>query len=708
MINARYQQTEPAVLIATTALVTYVGQRALRRLIYGEGFVPNVRRGLLASLRNLPIVRNYVHEQLDKIAVDVERSLNKCYAHCTFVLELPDKGWTPETILERMAENDSLSHVEWKKGVVSGAIYTEHDPKLEGLMVSVYERHLRSNPLHSDVFVGVRKMESEVIRWCCNLFHGGPESCGSMTSGGTESLILACKAHRDRGYFEKGIVYPEMVIPATAHAGFDKAGEYLRIKVIHVPVDPKTMKVDIHKMKAAITRNTVMLVGSSPQFPHGSIDPILEIAELGLRYGIPVHVDACLGGFLVPFMDDAGFPLPPFDFRLEGVTSISADTHKVFLFGLAGTHCATDVSTAYTCHMDSPKMGPCIARNCYPVIELAPPPSHHVTSSASPIKVGIQNFSFSGTGGPGANMWPKTPFFRIVQVFLFGLAGTHCATDVSTAYTCRMNSPKMGPCIARNCYPVIELAPPPSHHVTSSASPIKVGIQNFSFSGHGGPGANMWPKTPFFRIVQYGYTPKGSSMVMYRNHKYHHYQFSVATDWPGGVYATPTVSGSRPGSVAACTWASLLYYGRDGYIEATRKIISTTRKIVNELRTVPGIQLLGSPDVSVVAVGSEEFDVFQLMDQLTSRGWNLNPLQYPSGFHLCVTLLHVAENVADRFVSDIRECTAEIMQSPRLPSTGKAAIYGMAQSIPDRSVIEELAHAYIDACYSTRYLPPPS
>ncbi|XP_075736686.1 uncharacterized protein LOC119185806 isoform X1 [Rhipicephalus microplus] len=152
--------------------------------------------------------------------------------------------------------------------------------------------------------------------------------------------------------------------------------------------------------------------------------------------------------------------------------------------------------------MDSPKMGPCIASNCYPVIELAPPPSHHVTSSASPIKVGIQNFSFSGHGGPGANMWPKTPFFRIVQVFLFGLAGTHCATDVSTAYTCRMDSPKMGPCIASNCYPVIELAPPPSHHVTSSASPIKVGIQNFSFSGHGGPGANMWPKTPFFRIVQ--------------------------------------------------------------------------------------------------------------------------------------------------------------------------------------------------------------
>ncbi|KAH7977658.1 hypothetical protein HPB49_003145 [Dermacentor silvarum] len=248
-----------------------------------------------------------------------------------------------------MARNDSLGHVEWKKGVVSGAIYTEHDPKLEGLMVSVFERHLRSNPLHSDVFVGVRKMESEVIRWCCKLFHGGPDSCGSMTSGGTESLILACKAHRDYGFFKKGIVYPEMggtilahleprfvsaeasrevaakvqaklgsvsatarkmeltvegevlagteqaeeflivqmtalnallgkskcqqcsqpglsvelgtrhgVVPVTAHAGFDKAGEYLRIKVIHVPVDPQTMKADVRKMKAAITGNTIL------------------------------------------------------------------------------------------------------------------------------------------------------------------------------------------------------------------------------------------------------------------------------------------------------------------------------------------------------------------------------------------------------------------------------------------------------------------
>lgn len=502
-----------------------------------SGFAPNRRRGILARLRNLPIIRNYVQKELSKVALQVEGSLNKHYSKCEFILELPDKPWSPEDILAEMQKNHDLVHVEWKKGCVSGAIYSKNDKQLEEMMTTVFSRNLRSNPLHSDIFVGVRKMESEVIRWCCNLFHGGDESCGSMTSGGTESLILACKAYRDYAYSEKGIAFPEMVVPVTAHAGFDKAGQYLRIKVVHVPVDPKTMKVNVKKMAAAITGNTIMLVGSCPQFPHGAIDPIQQIAQLGAKHDIPVHVDACLGGFLVPFMEEAGFPIQPFDFRVEGVTSISADTHK------------------------------------------------------------------------------------------------------------------------------------------------------------------------------YAYTPKGSSIIMYSDKKFHHYQFSVATDWPGGVYCTPTISGSRAGAVPACTWASLLYYGRQGYIDATRSIIATTRKIIEEVKKVEGIFVMGTPEASVIAVGSRRFDIFQLMEMLTQRGWSLNPLQYPAGFHLCVTLLHVSENVADRFLLDIKECTAEIMKHPRRPSKGqeksaRAAIYGMAQSIPDRSVVEDLAIAYIDACYSTRYIKP--
>uniref|UniRef100_V5H1R6 sphinganine-1-phosphate aldolase n=2 Tax=Ixodes ricinus TaxID=34613 RepID=V5H1R6_IXORI len=530
-VNSHFQSTEPAFLILSTAIVTAFGLRLLSRLIYGEGFVPNIRRGILARLRKAPIIRIYVKKQLDKVALDIERSLNKHYANAKFILELPQKSWTPEEILAEMARNDSMCKLEWKKGCVSGAIYSENDERLEAMMTQVFRIHLRSNPLHSDVFLGVRKMEAELIRWCCNLFHGGPESCGSVASGGTESLLLACKSYRDYAFSAKGIVYPEMIVPVTAHAGFDKAGQYLRIKVIPIPVDPKTMTVNVKKMEAAITRNTIMLVGSCPQFPHGAIDPIEQISELGVKYGVPVHVDACLGGFLVAFMEDAGFPLRPFDFRLPGVTSISADTHK------------------------------------------------------------------------------------------------------------------------------------------------------------------------------YGYSPKGSSVIMYREQKFHHCQFTVTTDWPGGVYCTPTVSGSRAGAVTACTWASLLYYGRQGYVDATRKIIATARDIVARVSEVPGIYVIGSPDTSVVAIGSREFDIFQLMEKLTHlRGWNLNPLQYPAGFHLCVTLLHVSEKVADRFVNDVRELTAEIMKDPPKPSTGQAAIYGMAQSLPDRTVVEDLARAYIDSCYSTRYL----
>ncbi|XP_064458338.1 sphingosine-1-phosphate lyase-like [Ornithodoros turicata] len=527
-INSEYETTEPWTIAFTTFLITFTVQCLIYRIFYTRGFVPNVKRGFLHWVRNLPVIRNIVKKKLEKHAVDIERSMNKYYANTKFLTQLPSKPWSPDKILGEMKKYLSLSVVDWKKGHVSGGIYTENDSKLEDVMTTAYRWTIRTNPLHSDIFVGVRKMESELIRWCCNLYNGGPNSCGSMTSGGTESILLVCKAYRDYGYYEKGIVCPEMVVPVTAHAGFDKAGQYLRIKVIHIPVDPKTMRVDVKKMRSAITSNTIMLVGSAPQFPHGTIDPIQEIADLGARHHIPMHVDACLGGFLIPFMEDAGFPIPPFDFRLDGVTSISADTHK------------------------------------------------------------------------------------------------------------------------------------------------------------------------------YGYSPKGSSVIMYSDSVYRHYQYSVATDWPGGVYCTPTMSGSRAGAVSACTWASLLYYGREGYVDATRKIITTTRAIIQETSGIEGLKILGQPDVSVIAYGSDIFDIFRLNDALTHRGWCLNTLQFPSGFHLCVTLLHVSENIADKFVSDLRECVADIMLDPGQPSTGQAAIYGMAQSIPDRSVVEELSCAYIDACYSTR------
>ena len=118
-----------------------------------------------------------------------------------------------------------------------------------------------------------------------------------------------------------------MVVPVTAHAAFDKASQYFNIKMIHIPVD-ETYRADINAARKAITRNTVVLVGSAPSFPHGMIDPIEELSELARRHGIGFHTDACLGGFVLPWAEKLGYPVPPFNFRLPGVTSISADTHK--------------------------------------------------------------------------------------------------------------------------------------------------------------------------------------------------------------------------------------------------------------------------------------------------------------------------------------------------------------------------------------------
>ena len=165
---------------------------------------------------------------------------------------------------------------------------------------------------------------------------------------------------------------------------------------------------DIAAMERAINRNTVMLVGSAPNFPYGTMDDIEAIAALGRKYNIPVHVDACLGGFLIVFMKRAGYPVRPFDFSIPGVTSISADTHK------------------------------------------------------------------------------------------------------------------------------------------------------------------------------YGFTPKGSSVILYSEKVYRHYQYTVTTEWPGGVYGSPTVNGSRAGGIIAATWATMMNFGLDGYVEATKRIIDTTRYIEQE------------------------------------------------------------------------------------------------------------------------------
>jgi len=337
---------------------------------------------------------------------------------------------------------------------------------------------------------------------------------------------MACKTYRDMAY-ARGIKKPELVMPVTAHPAFNKACSYFKIKLRRIPLHPDTLEVDLKKLRQAITKNTCMIVGSAPNFPHGAFDPIEELSKIAVEFDIPLHVDGCLGGFLIPFMEEAGFKLKPFDFRLKGVTSISCDTHK------------------------------------------------------------------------------------------------------------------------------------------------------------------------------YGYSPKGASIILYRTSEIRAYQYFACADWPGGIYASPSVAGSRSGYLIACCWATMMHYGHQGYVAETKKIINTVRAIADGWSKIEGIYLLHEPNVSVVAIGSKRFNIYYLLDALHDKGWHMNGLQSPPGMHIAVTQLHSQPGVVDRLLSDTRQCVEEILKADKKHDTPTAVIYGTSQKIPDKSLVCDMAKLYISACYDT-------
>ncbi|KAM8851644.1 sphingosine-1-phosphate lyase 1 isoform 1-T1 [Synchiropus picturatus] len=524
-VNSHCAHLEPWQIIGASVLTTLGVVWAHSFLFQQESLKSRVKKKCFRLIRKIPFVGGAIQSQLNKALDDMSTSLCTLKAGMSYATKLPSKGLTQNQVLDKIREYQTLNEVRWEKGCVSGAVYWG-DETLTKLLVKVYGDFAWSNPLHPDIFPGVRKMEAEVVRMACTLFRGGPNSCGTVTSGGTESILMACKAYRDMAY-ERGVKYPEILAPVSVHAAFDKAAHYFGMKLVHIPLDKKTMKVDVKAMKRAISRNTAMLVCSAPQFPHGIMDPIEEVGKLAVRYNLPLHVDACLGGFLIVFMAKCGYKLAPFDFSVKGVTSISADTHK------------------------------------------------------------------------------------------------------------------------------------------------------------------------------YGYAPKGSSVILYSDKKYRHHQYFVAPDWQGGIYASPSIAGSRPGGIIAACWATMMHMGENGYIDATRKIISAARKIKTEVRKIKGVFVFGDPEVSVVAIGSDVFDIFRLSNGLTAKGWNLNTLQYPSSIHICCTVLHTQPGVVEQFVKDVREEVGLIMKNPKEKTTGMGAIYGMAQSIPDRSMVTEISRGFLDCLYST-------
>ena len=215
---------------------------------------------------------------------------------------------------------------QYKNGKVWSLVYYIDEAHQDFLKES-YFKYSCENGLNPTAFKSLKKMENDIISATANILNGTEEVCGVVTSGGTESCLMAVKTYRDMAKDKRRVKKPEMIIPETAHVAWYKASEYFNVKIRQVPLD-ENLVPDLKKLKKMINRNTVMILGSAPEYPHGTIDPIEAMGEIAQKHNIPLHVDACVGGFILPFMEMNGEDIPKWDYRVPGVTSISADIHK--------------------------------------------------------------------------------------------------------------------------------------------------------------------------------------------------------------------------------------------------------------------------------------------------------------------------------------------------------------------------------------------
>jgi sphinganine-1-phosphate aldolase len=247
----------------------------------------------------------------------------------TLQRRIPSVGRDRGEVLAQMRRLRSERDVDPKKGTVFALIYTNPDGAHYRFIDEVFALFMNENALNPIAFPSLRKFENEVVRMSCALLGGDDQrSCGNLTSGGTESLLLAVKTWRDYVCAKKAIRKPEMVLPETAHPAFRKAAHYFGVRTVIVPTRSADLAVDVDAVRAAVTRNTVLIVASAPTYPHGVVDDIAAIGRIGLDSDVPLHVDACMGGFILPWARRLGYPVPQFDLSVPGVCSISADLHK--------------------------------------------------------------------------------------------------------------------------------------------------------------------------------------------------------------------------------------------------------------------------------------------------------------------------------------------------------------------------------------------
>ncbi len=434
------------------------------------------------------------------------------------LMKIPEKGIAKLELLEQL-QSFGEDDMDWRGGKVWSLVYHLSDDHSE-FIKEAYTSYFSENGLNPVAFKSLKRMEHETVRMSLNLLNGRSDSVGIMTSGGTSSITIAVKCYRDyflsRRKLVKGIYRfrePEMILPASAHPAFRKAAHYFGIKVVQAPLD-KNYRVDLKKLKRLVNFNTMLIVGSAPCYPYGVIDPIGELGKLAKKKGIPLHIDACVGGFFLPFVEAIGCPIPPFDFRCDGVTSISADIHK------------------------------------------------------------------------------------------------------------------------------------------------------------------------------YGYAAKGASVILYSSMDIMKHQFFIDDNWCGGIYISPGLAGTKPGGAIAAAWAALKVVGMDGYKANAKLIMELTRKMIDGINSIDGIEVMGKPEACLVGFTSSNHrlvNIFVVGDLMEQKGWHIDRQQNPNSLHVSINPTHV-EAVEDYLV-DLAECVTYAKAHPELKNEGNAAMYGMVAKIPARGLI---------------------
>lgn len=242
-------------------------------------------------------------------------------------MKIPEHGMGEGQIFDKLSDYKTRD-LDWRSGRIMGYVY--HAGKAaEEVGKKAYMMFLMENALDPTVYRSLLQLENEIISMAAAHVNGDASVVGNFTSGGTESILLAVKTARD--YFREHrpeIKAPEMILPMTAHAAFFKAAAYFDVKIVQAAVDPGTFKADPDAIKSAVTENTILLVGSAPSYAHGVVDPIPEIGNIALDNNLLFHVDACVGGFMLPYFRRLGVQFPDFGFNVPGVTSLSMDLHK--------------------------------------------------------------------------------------------------------------------------------------------------------------------------------------------------------------------------------------------------------------------------------------------------------------------------------------------------------------------------------------------